>query len=289
VNARAAGACLVAGCGDVGSRVAARLSARGERVYGLRRTDAALPPGVVALRADLTDRSTLARLPDDIDRVVFLPAPGSADQAAYRGLFLDGVANLLATLPRVGELVRFVFVSSSAVYGEHDGAWVDEDTPSTPLAFNGEILLEAERRLAERTIPLVVARCSGLYGPGRTRVIDRVVDGTARVAAGAPAYSNRVHVDDAAAALVHLLDAPDAIPRCIVSDDAPVPLGQVSCWIAGQLGLPAPPVGPPLKDRAVGNKRLSNRRLRESGFTFAFPDYQAGYGPMLASLRRGKP
>jgi nucleoside-diphosphate-sugar epimerase len=233
------------------------------------------------LRGDLTDPATLRHLPDDIARVVFLPAPGGRDEAAYRGLFVDGLAHLVDALAGRAPVDRFVFVSSSAVYGEHGGAWVDEETPCAPLAFNGALLREAELRLAASGLPAVVARCSGLYGPGRTRLVDQIANGTARLPAGAAEYTNRIHVDDAAAALAHLL-ALDAVRECyLLTDDHPATLAEVYAFIADRLRVPTPPPETVATVRAVGNKRLSNRRLRDSGFTFRHSDFRSGYAAVL--------
>ncbi|WP_425508011.1 NAD-dependent epimerase/dehydratase family protein [Tahibacter caeni] len=266
-------------------RAGVELAAAGRRVYGLRRSAAALPAPLQALRADLTDPASLRELPDDIADVVFLPAPGQRDEAAYRGLFVDGLAHLLDALQRRTALRRLIFVSSSAVYGEHGGAWIDEDTPCVPLAFNGRLLLDAERRLAGMR-EAVVARLSGIYGPGRQRLVSQVVDGSARRPAGAAEFSNRIHVDDAAGALVHLLGLERPQACYLVSDDYPAPLAEVQAWIAAQLALPPPPPEPAPGQRAVGNKRLANRRLRASGYALRFPDYRAGYAPLLGAVRR---
>jgi nucleoside-diphosphate-sugar epimerase len=280
-----AGAVLLAGCGDVGVRAGLALAAAGRRVYGLRRSDAALPEPLQPLRADLTDPVSLRALPDDVVDVVFLPAPGRRDEAAYRGLFVDGLAHLLEALQRRAPPRRFVFVSSSAVYGEHGGAWIDEDTVCAPLAFNGRQLLDAEARLAGLA-GAVVARCSGIYGPGRTRLIDQVLDGSARRPAGVAEFSNRIHVDDVAGALVHLLALPAPASCYVLSDDHPAPLADVQDWIARQLGLPPLAPGPALGARAVGNKRLANRRLTASGYRLRHPDFESGYAPLLHSRHR---
>ncbi|MBL8299756.1 MAG: SDR family oxidoreductase [Rhodanobacteraceae bacterium] len=275
-----AGAVLLAGCGDVGVRLGLSLAAAGRRVYGLRRSDVLLPAPLQPLRADLTDPTSLRALPDDITDVVFLPTPGRREEAAYRGLFVDGLAHLLEALQRRAAPRRLVFVSSSAVYGEHGGAWVDEDTVCAPLAFNGRQLLEAEAQLAG--VPgAVIARCSGIYGPGRTRLIDQVLDGSARRPAGVAEFSNRIHVDDVAGALAHLLALADPAPCYLLSDDHPAPLADVQDWIAHQLGLPPLAAGPALASRAVGNKRLANRRLSASGYRLRYPDFASGYAPLL--------
>ena len=280
------GACLVAGCGDVGSRAAALLAARGDKVYGLRRSDVPLPAGVLPLRADLTDAASLAALPDDIDRVIFLPTPGHRDEAAYRRLFLQGLRNLLAALDARTAVRRVLFASSSAVYGEHHGDWVDEDTPCHPLAFNGAILLEAERWLALRPGG-VSLRFSGLYGPGRMHLVEQVARGEARIPAGVRQWTNRIHVEDAAAACVHVLNLPEAQGCYVLSDDAPCGVDEIHSFLAQRLGVPVPPVGAGATARQVGNKRLRNARLRASGFEFTYPDFRAGYAALLPfSLQR---
>ncbi len=275
-----AGAVLLAGCGDVGIRAGLQLAAAGRRVYGLRRSTAALPSPLLPLQADLTDPASLRNIPDDITDVVFLPTPGQRDEAAYRGVFVDGLAHLIDALHRRVRLRRLLFVSSSAVYGEHGGAWVDEDTPCRPLAFNGRLLLQAEHRLADMA-QATIARCSGIYGPGRTRLIEQVANGSARRPALGSEFSNRIHVDDVAGALVHLLALPQPAACYVLSDDHPAPVAEVQAWIARQLGLPGPAVEQSAGERAVGNKRLRNGRLRASGFALRFPDYQAGYAPLL--------
>jgi nucleoside-diphosphate-sugar epimerase len=275
------GAVLLAGCGDVGMRTGLLLAAQGRKVYGLRRSPALLPAPLLGLRADLTDAATLAQLPDDISDVIFLPAPGAREEAAYRGLFLHGLAHLLQALQRRAALRRLLFVSSSAVYGEHGGAWVDEDSQCRPLAFNGELLLQAEQWLAAQLPGAVVARVAGIYGPGRTRLIDQVAQGRARIPAGAAEFSNRMHVDDVAGALAHLLQLQTPRERYLLSDDYPAPLGEVLGWLAAQMHLPAPPPEAAAGERAVGNKRLSNQRLRASGYRLRHADFRSGYATLL--------
>lgn len=271
---------LLAGCGDLGRRVAQRLLARGDEVYALRRRpDAEAGDGIHWLRGDLADPASLRGLPRGVARLVYLPAPAERGEAAYRALFVDGARYLLDALDG-GSLRRVLFVSSSAVYGEHGGAWVDEATPADPPGFNGRVLLEAERRLAQRA-PAVVLRLAGLYGPGRLQLVERLRTGQARVPRAVPHWANRIHVDDAAAAIVHLLDLPDAQPLYLGVDDAPLRLDALYDHLAALLGVPPPPDG--LAPAGVGSKRLSNARLRASGFAPRWPDARAGYSALLAS------
>lgn len=270
---------LLAGCGDLGRRVAQRLADRGASVWALRRHPPEEPGAVRWLQGDLSDPATLGGLPLGITRVVFLPAPGTRDEAAYRTVFVDGLRHLFGALDRAA-CRRVLFVSSSAVYGEHDGAWVDETTPPDPLGFNGRVLLEAEQWLASQPISSVVLRLAGIYGPGRLQLIDRLRGGQASVPRNPPHWANRIHVDDAADAIVHLLMLDEVLPLYVGADDTPLPLDVLYDFLASQIGVPAPFAGP--APAAVGSKRLSNARLRESGFVPRWPDAREGYARLLA-------
>jgi nucleoside-diphosphate-sugar epimerase len=185
--------------------------------------------------------------------------------------------HLLAALP--GPPRRTVFASSSAVHGEHGGAWIDEGTPPDPPGFNGRILLEAERWLATAGAGGVTVRLAGLYGPGRTQLLDRLREGKAAAPRGQGVFANRLHVDDAAAALVHVarLDHPDTVYLGV--DDTPLEIDVLYDYLAGLVGGPLPADGPP--PAGVGNKRLSNARLRASGFHCAWPDARQGYATLI--------
>jgi nucleoside-diphosphate-sugar epimerase len=272
---------LLAGCGDLGLRVARRLRERGDEVWALRRH---LPvvdePGIRWLQADLTRPDSLAALPRTFTQLVYLPTPDRRDAAAYRAIFVDGLRHLLAPLD--GSLLqRALLVSSRAVYGAHGGEWVDEDTPPDPPGFNGAALLEAEHWLAAQPLRSVVLRLAGLYGPGRTQLFERLRAGTAQVPRVAPHWANRIHVDDAAAAICHLLALADPQTCYLGVDDTPLPLDVLHDHLAQLLGVPPPDAGPP--PPGVGSKRLSNTRLRASGFVPHWPDARAGYAALLAT------
>ncbi len=270
---------LLAGCGDLGLRVAERLLAAGDEVWALRRRpppDA--PRGLHWLGADLTAPHTLSGLPAGITRVAYLPAPQARDQATYRALFVDGLRHLLEALD-ASALRQVLLVSSSAVYGEHDGDWVDEATSPAPLGFNGALLLEAERWLAAQAVPSTVLRLAGLYGPGRLQLIERLRAGTVRVPREVPHWANRIHVDDAAAAIVHLLRLPEPAPLYLGVDDTPLPLDELCDFLAQWIDAPPPREGPP--PPGVGSKRLGNARLRASGWAPQWPDARDGYAALL--------
>ena len=271
---------LLAGCGDLGLRVAQRLRARGDEVWALRRT----PPdeadaGIHWIRADLTEARSLQHLPAGLTQLIYLPAPERRDACTYGALFADGLRNLLAAAG-METLQRVLLVSSSAVYGEHGGAWVDEDSPTAPLAFNGTVLRDVEHWLTAQPVRSIVLRLAGLYGPGRLQLLERLRAGLVTVPRATRHWANRVHVDDAAAAIVHVLHLGDPLPVYLGVDDTPLPLDVLYDHLAGLIGAPLPGDGP--APAGVGSKRLSNARLRASGFAPQWPDARAGYAALLA-------
>lgn len=272
---------LLAGCGDLGLRVARQLLERGDFVWALRRTPRADEAnGIHWLCADLHQPESLRDMPPGITQLVYLPTPDRRDESAYRATFADGLRYLWQALDR-DALRRVLFVSSTAVYGAQGEGWVDENTEPSPKGFNGEVLLEAERWLVAQPVRSVVLRLAGLYGPGRLQLVDRLRSGVATVPRDPPHWANRIHVDDAAAAIVHLLGLPGAQAVYIGADDTPLPLDVLCDDLAKRIGAPLPAEGP--APAGVGSKRLCNARLRQSGLRLRWPDARDGYAALLDS------
>jgi len=268
---------LLAGAGDLCLRTGRLLLECSDEVWALRRhPPAGDATGLRWLAGDLA--RALHGLPTGITHVVYAPAPDARDPQAYRAVFELGPRNLLAALDRTA-LRRFVFVSSSAVYGDHGGAWVDEDTPACPAGFNGRLLLQAETWLAEELGCATSLRLAGLYGPGRTALLRRIADGAARVPRGAGHWANRFHIEDAARAVVHVLGLQQARQCYIGADDTPHLIEDLYDALAHMLGAPQPPYGPLGGD--MGSKKLDNARLRASGFVPAWPDAVQGYKSLI--------
>lgn len=269
---------LIVGCGDVGSRLACLLAAAGHEVHGLRRSSLEIP-GVEWLPGDVTRPETLLP-PLGLDYVFVLLAPGEPGEAAYRRVYFEGTRHMLAALQ--GQALRRLFwVSSSSVYEQDDGSWVDENSPAEPTAPTARLLRESERLLESLPWPATVVRFSGIYGPGRLRLLNRVREGRP-VQADPPAWTNRIHVDDGAGLLAFLLAEDlagtplDAL--YLATDNQPAPQHEVLDWLADRMGRPRLP----RESRpGGGNKRLSNRRVNLLGYRWQFPDYRAGYEAVL--------
>jgi nucleoside-diphosphate-sugar epimerase len=271
---------LIAGCGDLGTEVGLRLAAVGRTVLGLRRRSELLPDSLHGQSVDLSREKPV--VPPDTDIVIVTVAAGNPDPEVYRAAYVTGLANLLDALddarvtPR-----RFLLVSSTAVYDIDDGSTVTETTPANPGGGTDSILFEAEELLRSRLPGAVVLRLGGVYGPGRERLIDQARLGRATLA-DRSRLTNRIHRDDAAALIVHLMlreEAPD--PLYLGVDSTPVPGAEVLDFLAGELGLPEPEIVE-TGSRRGGNKRISNRRVLDTGFTFSYPSYREGYRAVLA-------
>ncbi len=270
---------LIVGCGDIGSRLGVNLAADGHKVWGLKRNTATLSPQIHPLTGDLAHANTLNLPQEPLDYVFYTAAAGSYSEAQYRIAYVDGVANLLTVLTAAGQQPRrILLVSSTSVYAQQQGEWVDEDSPAEATGFSGRCIREGEALLWRGPYPATVIRFGGIYGPGRTRLIDSVRDGTARCVPGV--YSNRIHSQDCARALQHLMALDEPEPLYLGVDDDPALLCDVLRWLAERLGVDAPPMAEQRDDgeqRQRGNKRCRNARLRESGFEFIYPGYQQGY------------
>jgi nucleoside-diphosphate-sugar epimerase len=279
---------LIAGCGYVGAALGALLDRESHAVFGLRRRAGALPWGVRPIEADLVIPSTLRDLPPQLDFVFFMAAPAGRDDALYRTLYVDGLGNLIdALVEQKQRPKRIFFTSSTSVYGQKDGEWVDESSPTEPASFAGRRLLEAEALLQGGPFPATVVRFGGIYGPRRTGLVERLRNGRAVYQEEPPRYTNRIHRDDCAGALHHLLRLPAPEGLYLGVDCEPAAEADVYRWLAGVLGAPPPRPGTPdatADPERGGSRRCRNQRLLDSGYAFRYPTFREGYAAVLAEL-----
>ena len=273
---------LIAGCGYVGTRLGEELAADGHPVFGLRREPHGLPPEIHPVAADLGEPAALAALPP-AELVVYAASASGRSEESYRRAYVDGLRNLLGALDGRG-VRRLVFVSSTGVYGQEGGEWVDETTPCEPRHFSGRILLEAEALALGAPFAAIVVRFGGIYGPARTRLVEAVRAGTATCTDDPPLWTNRIHRDDCAGVLRHLLALERPEPLYVGVDDEPASQCDVYRWIARRLGVPGPKVEAAAGETRYGrrsNKWCGNRRLRASGYAFRYPTFREGYGALI--------
>ena len=273
---------LIVGCGDLGRRLAQFLPQNAYSVTGLRRRPAENLPFLRYQLCDAQDRAALGKhLQDDYPVIIITMTPGERSDTGYQNAYVHSCENLVTELRRRSCRPRLViFVSSSAVYGQQDGSWVDENSPTQPEGFSGKRLLEAERIILESGLPGCVVRFSGIYGPGRTRLIEQVRQNKA---SASRAYTNRIHAEDCAGALAHLIQVSRTQPLApvyLASDGTPTPMVEVVSWLAERMGVTDFLADDAQNER--GNKRCSNSLLLETGFHFRYPGFRDGYAELLA-------
>lgn len=288
----------ILGCGYVGLELGRQLADAGHDVVGVRRSDAGLnaieAAGFEAVRADLTDEASLAAVPE-ADWVVYAASAGGRSVDAARAAYVDGLRTAVETFgARESPPDRLVYTSSTGVYGDHGGDWVDESTTPDPATDRQRVLVEAERIALEETaaqsIDGTVVRFGGLYGPERYRM-DRYLDGP--VTEG---YLNSIHRDDAAGVVTHLLTTDVARDQVALAvDDEPASKWDFADWLAEQCGV-SPPKKWTVAERAAAtegdvsrraraNKRCANDRLHRLGYELQYPTVREGYRPAIRAFR----
>lgn len=289
---------LIVGCGYVGLEVGRILAARGVEVVGFRRGrdgDALLAEtGIRPFHGDLTRPEDLAAVPGGFDWVVDTVSSSRGGADAYRDVYLGGARNLVAWAPARG-VRRLVYTSSTSVYGQTDGSWVDEQTPAEPAGETGRLLIDTEREfLGARTAGVLAAtvlRVGGIYGPGRGHLFRQFVAGEATREPGGGRWINMIQRDDVATAVVAVLDAVDPGGLYNVVDDEPVRQGDFLGFVARELGRPLPPeaeVAGASRKRGITHKRVSNRRIKsEIGWRPLYPDFRRGYSEEIRRIREG--
>lgn len=298
---------LVAGCGYIGCAAGGRLAAAGHRVWGLCRSEASLnrvrEAGLEPFKADLGDMTTLRALPP-VDAVIACQAPsrsarpgipgaaprpgnGPRPEEDHRSAYLEATDNLIRAI-KPATSVRFIFVSSTSVLGPRGGAWTDADTKIDPdrLDDDAKILHETERLVLAAPVRGMVLRLSGIYGPGRNR-LDAIRSGRF-VPAASPAWTNRIHRDDAASALQVLIERGEPGQTYLATDDTPVTQQEFYGWLMEKLGLPAPAEEERTRaDAAVyASKRCQNAKLKKLGWSPRYPGYREGYGELAEGTAR---
>ncbi|MDD2223363.1 MAG: NAD-dependent epimerase/dehydratase family protein [Pseudomonas sp.] len=277
---------VVVGCGDIGSRVALLLDKQGYTVHGLRRNTKRLPVGILPIAADLNQPECPADWPSQpIDYVIYAMAAQSMSEAGYQQSYVHGQRHLYRWLAHHQQQPkRVIFVSSSGVYGQRDDSWIDEQSPTEPTRWSGQIMLEAEQCAFNSGHPATAVRLTGIYGPGRTMLIERVREGYH--APHLHSFTNRIHADDAAALIATIVQA-DAQGQALESlymgvDNAPVEQAEVVAWLQQQLQVSSVP-GLVLQPRS-GSKRCSNARARALGWQPQYSSYREGYAAQLAEV-----
>ena len=279
---------LLAGCGDIGQRLGENLALQHE-CFGLRRDVKKISGPIIPLQANLTDRpQILSILKQEFDVIVATLTPDEFTESGYRRAYIDTASSLAEVLKITPKMPRLViWVSSTGVYGENH-KWVDEDSPTDPNTFSGNALLKAEQIISDLPCDTCVVRFSGIYGNTTKGILKSVLNGVGRPKLPLQ-WSNRIHFDDCVGTLKHLIEnhasgfSLESI--YIATDCEPVTQHELRKWISAQLKitLTEQPSGGPIR------RRLSNKRLLDSGYVFKFPTFREGYKSLIADTIKNSP
>ena len=271
---------LIAGCGYVGAATADLFQAAEWEVEGWThsaKSAARLGAKPYPIRAvDLTEASAVQAAAGPCDAVIHCASSGGGGAESYRQIYLQGARHLVAAFPGS----RLLYTSSTSVYAQKEGEWVDETSPAEPTHETGKILRETEDYVCENGG--LVARLAGIYGPGRSALLRKFLSGTARIDGDGGRFLNQAHRDDIASALFHLLTLRDEArgKERIFNVADHEPMTQRACyeWLAQKLGRPLPPSGttPEPRKRGTSNKRVSSARLRDLGWVARYPKFTIG-------------
>ncbi len=264
---------LIAGYGYVGAATAARLRASGWEVEGWARSGGDRP-------VDISDRGAVAAAASEFDVVIHCASSGGGGLEGYRSVYLEGARNLLEVLrPK-----RFLFTSSTSVYAQKDGSWVDEESAAESAHETGRILREAEELVRQNGG--TVLRLAGIYGPGRSALLRKFLQGEAKIDGDGGRFLNHAHRDDIAAGLVLLASNSPNESIYNVCDNEPLTQLATYEWLAEKFQLPLPERAETAgnRKRGMSNKRVSNRRLRALGWSPAFPNLETGMNAVIPSV-----
>ncbi len=267
---------LIAGCGYVGTATADLFQAAGWDVEGWTRSlESAVqfPSQRYRMRAvDIADRKTVGAAASEFGVVIHCASTRGGGAEKYRRVYFEGARNLLGVLSPS----RFIFCSSTSVYAQTSGEWVDEESAAKPVHETGKILCETEEFVRQKGGG--VARLAGIYGPGRSALLRKFLSDEARLEDGGERYLNQVHRDDITTALFLLATLPDEVGIVNVSDNKPMTQRECYDWLATKLNRPLPSRAETAGDRKRGasNKRVSNRKLRALRWEPQFPSFGTG-------------
>jgi len=265
---------VLAGCGFLGEVAAGLFFEKGWQVLGLCATEgtaARLASRPFPVRvADISKPLAAPEGWSATDLLIHCASSGGGDADDYRAVYRDGLENLNTAFSPG----RVIFTGSTSVYDQQNGEVVDENSLTEPLRETAKVLLEAEA-VALR-LGGIVARLGGIYGPGRSMFLRKFAEGSAVVEAGGERFINLIHRDDAARALMRLADPQVSAGVYNVCDNHPPTQRELYGWISEFLGKPMPPDGPvdPHRKRGLNNKRVSNQKLRSTGWSPEFPSFR---------------
>jgi len=289
---------LIVGCGYVGLPLGVELLKQGHEVFGLRRSPGGeaeiAAAGLKPLIADITKPEELGKLPGSFDWVVNAVSSTKGGEEEYRQVYLQGTRNLIEWLAPT-PLKKFIYTSSTSVYGQSDGSVVKESSPTEPSGVTSRLLVETEKLLLDaaqaKQFPAVILRVAGIYGPERGHLFLQYLRSEARIAGKGERILNMIHRDDLVGVILAALKSGRVGEIYNAVDDEPVAQIHFFRWLSETLGKWMPPFATEEENaqrkRGLTNKKISNRKLKmELGVALKYPTFRQGYTAEITRLER---
>ena len=273
---------LIIGCGYVGEALGQRLIVLGHTVTGVRResadNDRLAKLGIRPLNLDITQSDSLDALTEPFDHVVVAVSSSRGGREAHQRVFGAGIVNVCAWL-KTHTARSVVFISSTSVYRQTEGEWVDEKSHTAMDTATSKTLRNAEDQIASVVSPVTILRSSGIYGPGRGYLFQQFMNGAATIEGTGERFLNMVHRDDLSKAIIRSFDGNGGTFN--ITDDEPVSQLNFFEWLSERTNRPLPPFAPEpdpsTRKRGITNKRVSNKRFKEAlGFEYTHPTFREG-------------
>lgn len=272
---------LIIGLGYLGQQLNAHLQQLGYHTSAIKRQYIESPHTNLIFKDILTLHDTDLI---DVDFIVYCPSSNERTPSAYQKIYAHGIHIVSSIYAKRQHQPRLIYISSSRVFAPSYGHWVDEDSPvntQDPLAVP---LLDGEAIAHRSGLEAIVVRCSGIYGPSRHPILNALKQGNASLC-HSPRFSNRIHVNDCARAIIHLMTLHQPHNLYIASDSMPTPNHTIATWLSEKIHIDLPPHIPSHNPPPINNKKLSNARLISCGFQFQYPSYQQGFTEILNAQR----
>lgn len=263
---------LIVGCGYIGSHLKNFLEKKSWNVHGVKRSIGKEDTNTLSI-----DVCKNYSLKEKYDFVFYMISPDSYTEFSYQSAFEKGITNTLTALKDSKQKPCFIFISSTSLFAENSGNIVNEKSKIETSSFSKKYLYVGEQLVKKSGFPFSIVRFSGIYGPNRYSLIDRIKNGAALLKEK-PFISNRIHLEDCLGVLYHIALSKERRPLYIASDSGPTSYNEVLLWLSKELGI-----NPPKKEvnsrttRHMSNKICSNQLLVQSGYTFLYPSFKEGF------------
>lgn len=272
---------LIAGCGYVGSKLVELLANADYELYTINRSRRKPVACETVIQLDLSKPDSFVAIPTDLTHIVYALAAGERSPEAYKNAYVSCLENLIDYLKdKQVRLERFIFTSSTGVYAQNDASEVDESSPTRPLDFTGQFVLEGENLLRNSGLPNTSVRFGGIYGPGRMRYIQLVKEGKIKLFPEPSPWTNRIHRDDCAGVIKFIIDKQIDKSILVAVDEEPTQINSMLDWLASKLAVEIKSDTESNPSENIG-KRCSSKLLRSLGYEFKYPSFREGYLSVL--------